>query len=69
MRSHALAMKLLDRSDVEVMILDGFNASGTPRTINYGPYYLRIEKEDAEASADCEGRVGENIVVVGYGCY
>jgi hypothetical protein len=55
--------------DVKVMILDGFNAVGIPRDINFGPQRRQIEQEDADAAGDCEGRVGESILVFGYGCY
>jgi hypothetical protein len=55
--------------DIEVMILDGFNGGGTPRTINLGPRASTITPKDAEDAADCEDRVGEPIVVLGYGCY
>jgi hypothetical protein len=54
----------------EVMILDGFNGGGNKRDINLRPSdLLTITKEDSERSGDCEGRVGEQVVVLGYGCY
>ena len=55
--------------DIQVMILDGFNGGGTPRTINKGPSLTVIRQGDAARAADCEGRVGEKIVCMGYGCY
>jgi len=56
--------------NVEIMILDGFNGGGNKRDINFTPSNLRtISKKDAEDSADCEGRVGENVLILGYGCY
>jgi len=54
----------------EVMILDGFNGGGNKRDINLTPTNLRtITKEDAEQCGDCEGRVGDKVIVIGYGCY
>ena len=54
----------------QVMILDGFNGGGNKRDINLTPTNLRtITKEDAEESPDCEGRVGEQVIIIGYGCY
>lgn len=55
--------------DAEVMILDGNNGGGHYRDINLGPKLCAIRAVDAEACADCEGRVGEPVVVLGYGCY
>jgi hypothetical protein len=55
--------------DIEIMILDGFNGAGNPREINFGPTPVQITEEDAEATADCEGLVGEAVFVLGYGCY
>lgn len=56
-------------ADAEVMILDGFNGGGVPRTLNHGPGLREITPEHAEDSADCEDRVGEQVVTLGYGCY
>ncbi|MCL4722827.1 MAG: hypothetical protein KJZ90_00930 [Rhodocyclaceae bacterium] len=55
--------------EMEVMILDGFNGGGSPRTINLGPSLQTISQQDAKETADCEGRVGESVVRLGYGCY
>lgn len=55
--------------DMEVMILDGFNGGGCPREINLGPSTSKITLWNAGESADCEGRAGEKIVRLGYGCY
>lgn len=55
--------------EMEVMILDGFNGGGSPRTINLGPGLMTISQQDAKETADCEGRVGESVVRLGYGCY
>lgn len=55
--------------ETEVMVLDGFNGGGVPRDLNLGPTEQVIVAEDEEAAADCEGRVGEKVVVLGYGCY
>lgn len=54
---------------LEVMILDGFNGGGCPRELNLGPMIQQIESSDVEDSVDCEERLGESIVVIGYGCY
>lgn len=56
-------------ADAEVMVLDGFNGGGDPRTLNLGPLVRRITEEHAENSGDCEERVGEEVIVIGYGCY
>ncbi len=57
------------KGDPDVMILDGFNGGGHPREINLGPYRSTITGLDDQTTADCEGRRGERIVVIGYGCY
>lgn len=56
-------------SGTEVMILDGFNGGGEPREINLGPHTRKITKKNADESADCEGKVGKTVIVLGYGCY
>lgn len=55
--------------DTEVMILDGFNAGGEPREINLGPNWRTITKKNADMGADCEGKVGKKVIILGYGCY
>lgn len=56
--------------NTEVMILDGFNGQGNKRDINFTPSNLRrITKQDDENCGDCEGRLGENVIILGYGCY
>ena len=57
------------KQDRKIMILDGHNAGGYPRTINFGPARYIIKKSDIEACGDCEERQGEHIYVIGYGCY
>lgn len=59
----------IKQGDCEVMILDGNNGQGTPRDVNYGPFLTTIKAEHAEAAADCEERVGERVVLMGFGCY
>ena len=54
---------------LEVMLLDSSNGGGNPRTLNLGPTTREIRPENDEATADCEGRTGEVVVVLGYGCY
>lgn len=55
--------------DMPVMILDGFNGGGAPRTINLGPCVHHVREDDADAAADCDDLVGAAVVVLGYGCY
>lgn len=50
-------------------LLDSFNGGGSPRTINLGPYPREIEQVDKDYTADCEGRIGETVIVIGYGSY
>ena len=56
--------------DKEVMILDGFNGGGYPRTINLGPSEREIEAADIAECGDCEDfQVGDTVIRMGYGCY
>jgi hypothetical protein len=55
--------------ELEVMVLDSFNGGGQPRTINLGPTYGVITQEISDECCDCEDRVGESVVVMGWGCY
>ncbi len=55
--------------DTEVMILDGFNGGGEPREINLGPTRRTITEQNAKEGADCEGKVGRAVIILGYGCY
>lgn len=55
--------------DMEVMILDSFNGGGHPREINLGPKTHIISKRDADECVDCKGIVGQQVIVIGYGCY
>lgn len=55
--------------NTEVMIFDGNNGYGNPRTINLGPFEYAITESMASDTADCEDRVGEKIIVLGFGCY
>jgi hypothetical protein len=59
----------LPEQDIGIMILDGFNGGGVPREINFGPLDRIITAGDAEEAADCEGRTGESVIVLGYGFY
>jgi hypothetical protein len=63
--------ELLDSYEdhMEVMILDGFNAGGHPRTLNFGPQLHDVTAEDVENTYDCEHLVGATVIVLGYGCY
>lgn len=55
--------------DTEVMVLDGFNGGGYPRILNIGPYLDIITQKDEEECADCEGKVGQKYLRIGYGGY
>ena len=55
--------------NMEIMMLDGYNGGGYLRHINFGPIIQAIGKKDSEDNDDCEGREGEKIVSLGYGCY
>ena len=55
--------------DPEVMILDGFNGGGAKRDLNLGPILDRVTKSDHSETSDCKGRIGEKVIVIGYGCY
>lgn len=57
------------KPDIEVMILDSFNGGGYPRSINFGPIKNTITEDMANATADCEDRVGNDVIVLGFGCY
>lgn len=53
----------------EVMVLDGFNGGGVPRAINIGPSFHTITQEEADNTADCEDLAGQEVVLIGFGCY
>jgi hypothetical protein len=53
---------------IDVMILDGFNAQGEPREINFTSTRV-ITQRNANEGADCEGRVGEEVAVLCFGYY
>lgn len=55
--------------DTVVMVLDGFNAQGNPRTLNFGPVEHVVTAAEAEETADCEDLIGEPVALIGYGCY
>ncbi len=52
-----------------VMILDSFNGGGSPRDINLGPKVHVVSEANAADAVDCEEIVGDQVVIVGYGCY
>ena len=68
-KRHLLEALASVSDDDEIMILDGWNGGGVPRTINLGPVVRTITEADADESADCEDRVGQRVVCLGYGCY
>ncbi len=56
--------------DLEVMLLDGFNAQGNKRSITFAPTGLReITAQDEEESGDCEDKAGNKVVILGFGYY
>lgn len=55
--------------ETEIMVLDGFNGSGAPRRINFGPISHKITTDDENESDDCEGKVDTTIALIGFGCY
>lgn len=69
MKAQELADILLKDPTLEVMILDGFNGGGEPRDINLGPTEQVITQDNADEGADCEGKVGQKVLIIGYGCY
>lgn len=57
-------------ASTEVMILDGPNGSGEPREINLLSDELHsITKRESRETADCEGKVGQKVILLGYGSY
>lgn len=64
-----LEAKRKELGDVEVMVLDSFNGGGHPRTLNLGPSVRTLTEANAEDNGDCEDRVGEKVLVVGFGSY
>lgn len=71
MKVRELIEKLIEHNpETPVMILDGFNGSGFPREINYGPISHKVTEKDYHQCADCEDfPLGSPIIVIGYGCY
>lgn len=69
MNAHDFARKLLAGPDLPLMILDSFNGGGEAREINSGPTIRTITQEDEDNVADCEGLVGQRVLVIGFGCY
>lgn len=56
-------------ADTPLMILDGFNGGGVPRDLNHGPISYEVTQNDADETADCEERIGQSVVIIGFGCY
>ena len=55
--------------DMEIMLMDEFNGNGAPRAINFGPACSIVTDEDADGASDCEGLVGQEVIVIGFGSY
>lgn len=56
--------------EMEIMILDGFNGGGYPRTINIGPMAENITEACVANCADCEEvGLGVEVYTMGFGCY
>lgn len=53
----------------QIMILDSFNGGGSPRDLNHGPRYYFIKEIDGRDCSDCEDRIDEKVVLIGFGCY
>ncbi len=60
---------LVQDHDLKVMVMDGNNACGFLRDLNCGPVKAKIRPDDQLMTADCENRVGESVIAIGYGCY
>lgn len=52
---------------LDVMVLDGGSGSGHPRDLTFGPIVNEIKEADEENSGDCDGRLGEKVVILGHG--
>lgn len=52
-----------------VLVNSGPNGSGSPYDLNQGPISHTITEDDANSTADCENRIGEQIVLIGFGCF
>ena len=55
--------------DASVMILDAENGGGHPRALNLGPKWGKVSGNDGANCADCEDLAGQQVVVLGFGCY
>ena len=69
MKAKDLAKRLMENPEMEVMILDGFNGGGFPRTLNLGPSTKKISEADAFVTDDCEDKIDKEVLVIGFGCY
>jgi hypothetical protein len=69
MKSHDFAAQLLKLPNMDLMILDGSNGGGEPRDLNLGPSRQIITEANAKEGADCEDKVGKEVLVIGYGFY
>ncbi len=69
MKAKDLARRLLENPEMEIMILDGFNGGGVPRTINLGPIKHHITAKEGLLSADCGDRLWEEVLLIGFGSY
>lgn len=64
----ALKDKLSKFDDsLEVMVLDGFNGGGDPRNISISSEPIEITSE--YKGHDCEGKIGDMVVILSYGNY
>ena len=50
--------------DMEVMINDHGALD-----LNFGPTLYYITQQDEDDTGDCDGRVGEQVILIGGGCY
>ena len=56
-------------NDDIIMILDGFNGQGNPRTINFGPIQDEIDPEYHNGADIDNMNVNDKFICMGYGCY
>ena len=63
-------LALLDHPmNSELMIIDGENGNGVPRTLNLGPVAHRVTRSEVSETSDCDNLAGKDVTVIGYGCY
>jgi hypothetical protein len=61
MKAHELAQKLLNGPDLDVMIRDTLGPVDLSSCYEY-----QISNDDEDNCGDCEGRVGETVIALGW---